>query len=160
MTAPATFTAISVVPAWSEKMWARNVTPAGVNDELFSFLRMTVPRTLRGKSIQQIPLRRVLGRSLLLLFGVLPIDYDDLTIAELEPWRRFLERSSMLSIEHWQHERLLTALAAGCEMQDRIRFGLRRPLVWLPGMPGLVAAALRRLFAHRHRRLRRRAAAL
>ena len=121
---------------------------------------MAVPRTLRGKSIQQIPLRSVLGRSWLRLFGVLPIAYDDLTIAELEPGRRLLERSSMLSIEHWQHERLLTAVATGCEVQDRIRFGLRRPLVWLPGMHGLVAAALRRLFAHRHRRLRCWATAL
>jgi hypothetical protein len=104
MTAPATFTAVSAVPVSSARAWARIVTLAGVNDELFAFLRPTVSRTLRGKSIQQIPRGCVLGRGRLLLFGVLPIDYDDLT-AELETGRRFLERSSMLSIEHWQHER-------------------------------------------------------
>ena len=33
----------------------------------------------------------------------MPIDYDDLTFIELEPVRRFLERSPMLSQREWQH---------------------------------------------------------
>jgi len=38
-----------------------------------------------------------------------PIDYDDLTFIELEPVRRFLERSPMLSQREWQHERVIEA---------------------------------------------------
>jgi hypothetical protein len=118
MTAPATFTTISVVPASSEKVRAQIVTPAGVNDEFVSLSRYDRPadtaRTIdpaNSASLRAGPQLASAARRL-----------ADLTIAELEPGRRFVERSSMLSIEHWRHERLLTAVATGCDVHDRIRF--------------------------------------
>jgi hypothetical protein len=41
----------------------------------------------------------------------------------------------------------------GCQLTDRVSFELRRPLAWIPGMSGIAAAIIRRVFAHRHRRL-------
>ena len=117
---------------------------------------MTVPRPLRGKTIGDVEPGQRLGRSWLLLFGLIPFDYDDLGLAELGPGFRFLERSTMLSMRSWEHER--TVVPAGenaCEVTDRIAFELRRPLAALRGAEAVAQAVLWRLFAHRHRRLAR-----
>ena len=132
------------------------MSPEGINDELRPWIRMTMPAPLRDKSIDDVEAGQRLGRSWLLLFGALPFDYDDLALAELEPGRRFLERSTMLSMSTWEHERVVEPRDDGtCEVTDRIAFELRRPLALVPGLPGVVLAILRRLFAHRHRRLAR-----
>ena len=85
----------------------------------------------------------------MLLFGVIPVDYDDLTLVAIEPGRRFLERSPMLSMREWQHERVLEPDGTGTRVTDRLTFtprlGLLKPLaVWIVGL----------LFRHRHKRLR------
>jgi hypothetical protein len=132
------------------------VTPGGINDELRPWMRMTVPRPLRGKTIDDVEPGGRLGRSWLLLFGLIPFDYDDLGLAELGPGFRFLERSTMLSMRSWEHER--TIVPAGenaCEVTDRVAFELRRTLAVVPGLAAGVRAVLRRVFAHRHRRLAR-----
>ena len=46
-----------------------------------------------------------LGRSWLLLGGLLPFDYDDITIERVEPGRWFQEDSTMLSQRSWRHHR-------------------------------------------------------
>ena len=42
---------------------------------------------------------------------MIPIDYDDLTLVALEPGRGFHERSRMLSMRVWEHERTLEPAA-------------------------------------------------
>jgi hypothetical protein len=114
---------------------------------------MTVPRPLRGKSIDDLEPGHRLGRSWLLLLRVLPFDYDDIGLAELGPGFRFLERSTMLSMNRWEHERTVRPADGGCEVTDRIAFELRRPLAWVPGLDRVARSLVVRLFAHRHRRL-------
>jgi ligand-binding SRPBCC domain-containing protein len=140
------------VPAPPEEVWARVTSVEGVNDELRPWLRMTVPRGWRGATLDDLPLGRRVGRSWVLLGGVVPVDYDDLTLVEVEPGRRFLERSPMGSMRSWQHERVVRPAGDGaCELTDRLRFEPR-----LPGTARLSRAIVERLFAHRHRRLLRR----
>ena len=55
----------------------------------------------------------------MLLGGFLPVDYDDLCLAEIEPPRRFLERSRMLSMSIWQHERIVEPLSERNLLDDR-----------------------------------------
>jgi hypothetical protein len=87
------------------------------------------------------------------LFGVLPFDYDDLTIAELVPGRGFDEQSTMLSMRSWRHERTVEPDGdAKTVVRDRLTFELRGPL--RPLTP-VVARGIRALFGHRHRRLQR-----
>jgi hypothetical protein len=74
-------------------VWERAVSPEGINHELAPLLRMTMPRGLRGATIDDVAVGEPLGRAWILLFGFLPVDYDDLALAEVEPGRRFLERS-------------------------------------------------------------------
>ena len=96
----------------------------------------------------------------MLLLGLLPVDYDDLCLAELEPGRRFLERSTMLSMSLWQHERIVEAESdASARVVDRLRFELRRVPAAIPGSARLAAWLVARVFAHRHRRLASWAAA-
>ena len=84
---------------------------------------------------------------------MLPFDYDRLTIAELDPGRSFDEQSTMMSMRQWRHQRSVTPDGdAKTVVRDRITFQLRAPL--RPATP-IVAAGLRALFSHRHRRLQR-----
>jgi hypothetical protein len=129
------------------------MTPEGINHELRPLLRMTMPASLRGKTIEVVPLGEPLGRSWILLFGLVPVDYDNLGLAERGPGLRFLERSTMLSMNSWEHERTVTPAEDGCEITDRLTFMLRRPLAAVPGSDRLARAIVARLFAHRHRRL-------
>ena len=100
-----------------------------------------------------------LGRSWILLAGVLPVDYDDLCLAELEPGRRFLERSSTLSFSLWQHERVVEPESeATCRVTDLLGFELQRGVAWIPGSARVAAAIVGLIFRHRHRRLSRWAA--
>ena len=150
----------SRLPLPAGEVWARAMTPEGINDELAPWLRMTMPKGLRGRALDDAAIavlgRGPLGRSWILLFGVLPVDFDDIAIAELDPGRRFLERSRTLAFGLWQHEREVEPLGpASCRVSDRLGFELRAPLARVPGVAALARAIVGALFGHRHRRLQR-----
>jgi hypothetical protein len=132
------------------------VTEEGINDELAPILRMTMPAGLRGKTVDTVEVGVPLGRSWILLGGVLPVDYDDLRVAELGPGRRFLERSSTLAFGVWQHERTVEPEGErACRVTDTLGFDLRPGAAWIPGAARLAEAVVGALFSHRHRRLSR-----
>jgi hypothetical protein len=112
---------------------------------------MTAPRRLREQGLGAVVVGERLCRSWLLLFGLLPIDYDDITIVRLEAGRGFLERSSMLTQRQWEHERTIEATAEGCVLTDRIRYEPR-----IPAPDFLLRTVFAAVFRYRHRRLRRR----
>jgi ligand-binding SRPBCC domain-containing protein len=139
------FRVSSRLAAAPEEVWARVTTPEGINDELWPVVRMTMPR---GASVRL----GSLGRSWILLAGVLPIDWDDIHVAELREGRGFRERSRLGSARAWHHDRSLDALpGAGCRVVDEIGFDPR-----LRAVGGLQAFVLEAMFRWRHRRLRRR----
>ncbi len=137
-------------------VWAGAIDPDWINDELRPILEMRMPRGVRGRDLSQYPIGTPVGRSWILLFGVVPVDYDDLCLVELEPPRRFLERSSTLSFSTWEHERVIEPDRRGSILTDRLSFELRPLLRRLPGSAALATVIVSRLFAHRHRRLRKR----
>lgn len=137
-------------------VWDRAVTFAGVNDEFAPLMRMTTPRGISGATIADIEPGVPVGRSWILLGGVIPVDWDDLRLVEIEPPRRFLERSSMASMSSWQHERAIEPTGPGaCLLTDSLTFRLRRPLRWIPGSDRLAVRVVRAIFRHRHSRLTR-----
>ena len=139
----------------ASEVWARVTTPAGVNAELMPLLRMTMPRRMRGRAISEFPVGTTAGRSWVLLFGLLPVDYDDLCLVEIEPPRRFLERSRTLSFSTWEHERVIEPRPGGGSIvTDRLGFELKSPARRIPGAARLSRAIIGLLFSHRHRRLR------
>ena len=141
------FTVSSRLSAPPERVWEVVTSAEGVNYELWPVVRMTVPRGFDAE------LRTGhLGRSWILAGGVLPIDYDDLFVARIDPGRGFEERSAMGSASAWHHDRTLLPLAGGgCRVVDQIAFTPR-----LPALGGLQAFLFEATFRWRHRRLRAR----
>ncbi len=110
---------------------------------------MTAPREFRTLDPASFPIGRRAFRSWVLLLGVIPVDYDDLTLVSLDPGRGFLERSSTASLREWQHAREISAVEGGTLVVDRLRLTPRR------GVPAALAdRVVRAIFGHRHRRLR------
>ena len=130
-------------------VWDRVMTPEGINDEMRPYLRMTLPRGVERLEPESVEIGVPIGRSWILLFGLLPFDYDEVCLARLEPGRGFLERSKMLSQRTWEHERTLEPAGGGCLITDRVGW---QPRLGLPGGP--LRPAIAWFFRHRHKRLR------
>ncbi|MBI2394750.1 MAG: hypothetical protein HYV09_34595 [Deltaproteobacteria bacterium] len=151
---PTTFAISSRLATPANEVWRVVSSMRGVNDELAPWLRMTHPRGVDRLDAQEVPLGRPLFRSWLLLFGVLPVDFDHIGFARVEPGRGFREESTMLTMRAWTHERTIAPVLGnegGCELTDRIELEPRLALA-LPLSQRITAA----LFRHRHRRLRAR----
>ena len=145
-----TFEVTSVVPASADEVWARVTTFEGVNDELMPIVGMTCPPELRRIDPETVPIGRPWFRSWILLFGVLPFDWDHLRLVSVEPGRGFHEDSTMLSQRRWVHERRLDPVPGGCRVTDRISFEPR-----LGFLGALLRPVFEAIFRHRHRRLAR-----
>ena len=147
----AVFERTAVIAAPVADVWARVISPDGINDEMLPYLTMRFPRAARGLTVDTLPIGKVLGRAWILLFGVVPIDYDRLAIAELDPGRYFHEKSTMLSMRRWEHQRTLAPIdETTTRITDRITLEPR-----LPFLAPLLAKVLHAYFGHRHRRLAR-----
>lgn len=146
----------SIVAADASAVWARITDPAGINHELAPLLAMRMPRRMHGTTVDLVPVGVPLGKAPLLLFGVLPVEYDALTLVELDPGRRFHEKSTMATMRRWEHERTLTPEdGPRTRVHDRLTMELRAPLARLPYGDTLARQIVTRLFEHRHRRLAR-----
>jgi hypothetical protein len=143
------FAISSTLAAEPAAVWERAMSADGINAELGPLLRMTVPRGAESFDLRGLE-AGPLGRSWLLLFGLIPIDYDDIGLAWIEPGRGFLERSTMLSQRLWEHERTIATAEAGTVLSDRLAWEPRPPL---PGR--LLRPLIAALFRHRHRQLQR-----
>ncbi len=130
-------------------VWERAMSAEGINAELGPLLRMTVPRGLESLDLHGLE-PGPLGRSWLLLFGLLPIDYDEIGLERIEPGRCFLERSTMLSQRLWEHERTIEPTGEGTTIVDRLAWEPRLPL---PGR--LLRPLIAAVFRHRHKQLQR-----
>lgn len=148
------FEVSSVVAGPAARVWERISTLDGVNGELAPFFRMTFPAYARDLAAADVVLGRRLFRSWILLFGVLPVDWDDVTLVRITPGVGFREESTMASQRSWVHERVLKDVPGGCRVTDRIAFTPR-----LPWLAPVYRAVFLRLFRHRHRRLARACAA-
>ena len=137
------FRVSSALRASPAEVWARAATIAGVNAELAPLARMTTPG--EGEIREG-----ALGRSWILLGGVLPVDYDDLRLEAVEPGRAFRERSTLGSCAEWHHDRTLHPLAGGgTRVVDEVSFTPR-----LRAAGGPQALIFEAAFRWRHRRLR------
>jgi hypothetical protein len=146
------FTQTSHLPIPADQAWEHATSFEGINYELMPLMRMTAPKRIRVLDESSVVLGQKLFRSWVLLFGLVPFEYDDLTIMELEPGRRFLERSPMMSMRLWQHERIVEPDApGGSVVTDNLTFEPRFRF-----MGPIVKRVIAFQFRHRHARLRKR----
>lgn len=138
----------SLLPVPADVVWARVTTAEGINHELGPWMSMSLPAGAGDLDIATVTPPVHLGRSWIRLFGALPVDFDDISITELEPGRRFLEQSRMLSAPAWQHERVVDPVGDdSCHVRDVVTFVPR------PALRVLAPRIVGGLFSHRHRRL-------
>lgn len=150
MPAPYSFAVESRLRASAERVWAHASSWAGVNCELRPLAMLTHPPGRPRLTADLVVSGRPAFRAWVLLFGLLPIDFDDFALTELDEGRGFLEESRLLSASGWQHRRRVTPAGAGCVVRDEVEMTPR----WRPLGP-VLAGAYRLAFEYRHRTLRR-----
>jgi ligand-binding SRPBCC domain-containing protein len=138
----------SKVPTTPGELWKWSTSVRGVDAEMAPVLRLDFP-----EGMQHIPegadtLGKPLGNCKFLLFGLIPVDLSRLTFVEIEPGRRFVEQSPLLSMKSWRHERVIAPGPDGTRVVDKLEFTPRfaTPVVrWFISL----------FFKHRHVVLRR-----
>lgn len=145
-----TFRKTSVVNAPSDKVWAFVTSQEGINHEMGPYMKMTMPKAFRGKSIADVDPGTHVGKSFLLLFGLVPFGFDDITVAQIEPGRMFREESAMTGMRTWIHHRTLEPKGDTTVVTDAVTLAPHLPV---PGLARLLGSVLSAFFAHRHRRL-------
>jgi len=145
-----TFTIASRLAAPAHVVWQHSTTMSGVNREFFPLLRMTCPQAYLERSLGDAPIGERVFRSWILLFGVVPIDYDDLCFQRIVQGEGFAERSTMLTQRAWHHDRWIRPDGDGCVLTDTIAFVPR-----VPGAGVLMRPVFHLVFRLRHHNLRR-----
>jgi ligand-binding SRPBCC domain-containing protein len=145
---PVRVTFESRIPRSAAELWRWSTSAHGVQAEMAPVLKMTFPDGMHHIPQDQESLGKPLGNCRFLLFGLVPVDLSRLTFVEMEPGRRFVEQSPLLSMKSWRHERLIEPSEEGARVVDTLEFTPR-----MAG--GVVAWFVSRFFAHRHAMLRR-----
>ena len=145
------FEIASGLDACCDEVWRAVSTMKGVNSELHPFVHMTTHPQYQALPTVVVP-GRLIFRSWLLLFGVVPFDRHALALEDVHDGRGFIEESSSWLQSRWRHERSLARGAAGgCVVTDRLVIEPRLMIT-----RGIVGVIVKQLFAHRHRQLRKR----
>jgi ligand-binding SRPBCC domain-containing protein len=138
----------SKVPRSPAELWDWSTSVQGVDTEMGPVLKIDFPKEMTHIPRDGSGLGRPLGNFRFLLFGVVPVDLSRLTFTEIEPGRRFVEQSPLLSMKSWRHERILTPAPDGTRIVDRLDF--------TPRFAGpIVGWCIERFFRHRHAMLKK-----
>ncbi len=134
--------------ASKQDVWEWITSLDGISREMAPYMRMTAPKGMTSiNSLAFQPGQRMF-RSWILLFGLIPFDFSDLTLESLDKGEGLVEQSPMGSMRLWRHERRLASVEGGCELTDKLTFE--------PRFAGwLTFRIIRAFFRHRHRNLGR-----
>lgn len=138
----------SIIPATPNELWNWSTSVRGVEAEMRPLLKLHFPAGMTHIPQDDASLGKVLGNCEFLLFGILPVDLSRLTFVEIEPGRRFVEQSRLLSMKSWRHERVIAHGLDGTRVVDTLEFTPRFAA-------GIVKWFVSRMFEHRHVMLRR-----
>jgi ligand-binding SRPBCC domain-containing protein len=140
----------SKLHASTERVWEWITSIKGISTEMWPFFRMTVPKGVVSLNDVDIKLGVRMFRSYVFLFGVLLIDYSDMTLLELSIGEGFTEQSPMGSMKLWRHERRIVPCPS-----DSKAVLLVDQLTFQPRMASrLVKWFIHRVFVHRHQVLK------
>ena len=130
-----------------QAFWAGNTLEA-VNAELSPLVKMTAPEAWRFRTIMTWPAGEHCFNSIILLFGVLPVDVHSFQLERVDPEHGILERSHSWLNRLWQHERTTKPADGQCLVTDTLTVETR-----IGFLSTLLMPINRALFRHRHRRL-------
>ncbi|HLP19769.1 MAG TPA: hypothetical protein VK174_05685 [Chitinophagales bacterium] len=140
----------SEVNATKEILWQHITLMKNVNGELMPFAKMTYPQHMAEIGGREVPLQVVLFKSVILLFGFMPIDLHYLRLDKLEYGTAFYENSYSLQHQYWKHTRTIIEHDAKVFVCDELHFG---PRIFFMGY--LLLPIYKMIFRHRHKQLRR-----
>ncbi len=133
-------------------LWNHVVSMPNVNKELMPYIRMTYPAnrvTLNG--VENVPYGQTLFVSILLLFGLIPIDLHWLRLDKIVNGRAFHENSTTLMHRYWKHTRTLVDKGEGVTViTDEVEF---MPRIAMLGY--ILLPIVKYIFNHRHEQLRK-----
>ena len=129
-----------------EEVWAFKTHAEHMQDEFRPFLigeSEPVALALNRLREGELPVHYTLQAR---LFGALNLSEWPVTVTEFEPPTRFVDTSENALVSSWRHEHRLEPASEGVRYVDLVDFTPRaRPHRW-------IAAGIRELFLHRHRR--------
>ena len=123
-------------------------TMKGVNFELFPLVKMTSTTRYSNTSILEWPKNQQVFTSILLLGGIVPIDYHNFTFVALES-DGFEECSNTLMNKEWKHKRTIKDFGGNALVIDNVSYKSR---IYFVGL--LMKPIYKFIFKHRHKRLR------
>jgi len=126
-------------------LWAHASSMDGVNAELAP-VHMSHPADAVIAS--DVPLGRPLFRSVVTLWGFVPLDVHELALVDVRPGEGFHESSRSVLERRWIHRRSLADAPDGVEIVDEVEF---EPRI----LGSLVARIIGETFERRHACLRR-----
>jgi len=138
----------SKVPRTASELWAWSTSVRGVDAEMGPVLKLEFPKGMTHIPRDGSGLNKPLGNCKFLLFGLVPVDLSRLTFVEVDPGRRFVEQSPLLSMKSWRHERVIAPGADGTRVVDTLEFTPRFAT-------GIVTWFISKFFQHRHTVLKR-----
>ena len=135
----------------SDKIWESITSVKSIRKEIQPFFTMTAPQHIKSLGDIKLALGKPLFRSYVLLLGIIPIDYSDMTLLELEEKLGFVEQSPMKSMKLWRHERSIKPHHSKPDtviLIDKLIFQPRRAKI-------LVKKFIEVVFTHRHKVLKK-----
>lgn len=121
----------------------------GINKEFVPLMTMTCPDPSLRMTADLVT-DKPLFRSWILLFGLIPIDYDLIRLQEVEVYHGFKERSTMGFMSEWHHDRTLIDATSsnGTVVTDTLSFTPRIPFTGV-----ILMFIVKQLFLLRHSNL-------
>lgn len=143
-----TFTIESEINSTKEILWKHVTQMKNVNAELLPYMRMTYPANMSEIGEREVPVQQVLFKSVILLFGFIPIDLHNLRLDKLEKGTAFYENSFSLHMRYWKHTRTISERNGKTFLKDEVHFAPRISFVGNLLLPGF-----RMIFRNRHKNL-------
>lgn len=144
-----TFFIESEVNAVKDVLWKHVTQMKNVNAELMPFARMTYPQTMSEIGNEQVPLNRVLFKSVIVLFGFLPLDIHYLRIEKLDYGTAFFENSYSWQHHYWKHTRIISERNGKIFVKDEIHFAPR-----ISFLGNVLLPVYKLIFRNRHKNLK------
>ncbi|WP_373097066.1 hypothetical protein [Zhongshania sp.] len=130
-----------------ERLYADLLTMDGVNYELMPLVKMTTPSEWASKHLKLWPIGSELFSSVILLFGIIPVDIHKFKLSKVDE-AGFEERSDSLIHKKWNHSRTIKSLGSTCIVIDELEFVPKLRFLG-PVMKPVYSA----IFKHRHKRI-------
>jgi ligand-binding SRPBCC domain-containing protein len=152
-----TFSIESEIHSTKEILWQYVTQMKNVNAELMPFAKMTYPKEMSeignppdGRAGNDVPMHQVLFKSVILLFGFIPIDRHYLRLDRIDFGTAFYENSYSLQHHYWKHTRTISECNGKIFVKDELHFAPR-----ISFLGYLFLSVYKIIFANRHKQLRK-----